>query len=309
MRGLFEKLTVILLVLFLLQFPLAKAGDVTFQDYVDAILKPLPKFSGDYSKIYRTPMPNVQGDYGKVLTMPKPALDKSVVDAILRPRNEMQEEDEYSIAKKFSVMMSLGFHDPKNKFDFEKGIFQNNVAEVDASGCEDFWDIAMNLGFKYSLCDYFSVGVTIDYRMVRIDSLEMVLDNGNFLKSRDVGNFNITAAMFMVEGRSPAIFGPSTLLGPAYPYLQMGFGINLNMISDDTILRVDQDISFAFMIGGGLEVFMPKSNTFSMFFEAKWYYNSADVTFNPANGTKFSADLDLSSVGFFSGMNIYFGGK
>jgi len=238
----------------------------------------------------------------------------------------------YSVENKIGVRIGIGFAKSYLNLD------TNNTGYIDSSTdtagvlrdkMESPANISTSVGAKYSLKNYFSVGLNLDYNALKVRNVRFTAVSGADFVDIDgekLGYLHLFSMYAFVEFRLPLPnFGPGYVLGAIAPYLQAGIGgtyimqdmgggvtvdSNTPVKRDgDKILDLDEQILFGLMLAGGLEFFIEDNSNISFFFEGRWHYNlQGNYNLKPISTSKFEGDFDVSNFSWYMGVNLYFGG-
>lgn len=240
----------------------------------------------------------------------------------------------YSVENKLGVRIGIGFAKSYLNLDTnETGYIASSTdgAEVLRDKLDSPAGISTSVGAKYSLKNYFSVGLNLDYNALKVKNMRFRA--GDFaanwvdIDGEDFGYLHLFSMYAFVEFRLPLPnFGPGYVLGAVAPYIQAGIGgtyimpdmgsgvtVNSNPASPrrdgDKIFDLNEQILFGLMLAGGLEFFLEDNSNISFFFEGRYHYNlQGNYDLKPISTSKFEGDFDISNFSWYMGVNLYFGG-
>lgn len=142
----------------------------------------------------------------------------------------------------------------------------------------------VNFQAMYSLNKWFLVGMMLEWERHAIDRER---------PSADLGNQDTISVLPTIELR-PGNFGSLS------PYVNMGFGVNVNSFGENTGTRISPSNTFAWRLGWGADYMITKQ--FALNTEMAYKRNDGHAT---VNGTR-NDDWNASSFGFLFGVKLYF---
>ncbi len=142
----------------------------------------------------------------------------------------------------------------------------------------------VNLQGLYSVNDWLSLGLTLDWERRAVDQERPTVD---------LGHQDTVSVLPTIELR-PARFGPIT------PYVSMGFGVSVNSFSENTNSRISPSNNFAWRLAWGGDYFL--TSKLALNTEMAYKRNDGHVTVNGAR----SDDWNASSFGFLFGVRMFF---
>lgn len=142
----------------------------------------------------------------------------------------------------------------------------------------------VNFQAMYSLNKWLLVGMMLEWERHSIDQER---------PQRDLGHQDTVSVLPTVELR-PANFGSLS------PYVNMGFGVNVNSFGENTGTRISPSNTFAWRIGWGADYMITKQ--FALNTEMAYKRNDGHAT---VNGFR-NDDWNASSFGFLFGVKMYF---
>lgn len=238
----------------------------------------------------------------------------------------------YSVENKIGVRVGIGFAKSYLGLDTrETGYIASTTdpAAVLRDKLDSPINISTSVGAKYSLKNYFSVGLNFDYNALKVRNMRFTAVGANYvdIDGENFGYLNLLSMYAFVEFRLPLPnFGPGFVLGSVAPYVQAGIGgtyimpamdsgveVTSNLASPrrsgDKIFDLDEQILFGLMLAAGLELFIEDNSNISFFFEGRWHYTlEGNYDLKPLATSKFRGDFDVSNFSWYMGVNLYFGG-
>ncbi len=142
----------------------------------------------------------------------------------------------------------------------------------------------VNFQAMYSLNKWLLVGMMLEWERHSIDQER---------PQRDLGHQDTVSVLPTVELR-PANFGSLS------PYVNMGFGVNVNSFGENTGTRISPSNTFAWRLGWGADYMITKQ--FALNTEMAYKRNDGHAT---VNGFR-NDDWNASSFGFLFGVKMYF---
>ena len=142
----------------------------------------------------------------------------------------------------------------------------------------------VNFQAMYSLNKWFLVGMMLEWERHAIDRER---------PSADLGNQDTISVLPTIELR-PGNFGSLS------PYVNMGFGVNVNSFGENTGTRISPSNTFAWRLGWGADYMITKQ--FALNTEMAYKRNDGHAT---VNGVRID-DWNASSFGFLFGVKMFF---
>jgi opacity protein-like surface antigen len=142
----------------------------------------------------------------------------------------------------------------------------------------------VNVQGLYSLNNWFLVGMMLEWER-----------HGLSLEQPDVdfGHQHTVSVLPMVELRP-------VKLDRITPYVNMGFGVNINGVGEDTAIHVSPSNTFAWRLGWGADYLLDER--FALNIEWAYKRNDGHVTLNETREAPWNA----SSFGFLFGAKMFF---
>lgn len=142
----------------------------------------------------------------------------------------------------------------------------------------------VNFQAMYSLNKWLLVGMMLEWERHAVDQER---------PQRDLGHQDTVSVLPTVELR-PVNFGSLS------PYVNMGFGVNVNSFGENTSTRISPSNTLAWRLGWGADYMITKQ--FALNTEMAYKRNDGHVTVNGARND----DWNASSFGFLFGVKMYF---
>lgn len=142
----------------------------------------------------------------------------------------------------------------------------------------------VNFQAMYSLNKWLLVGLMLEWERHAIDQER---------PHRDLGHQDTVSVLPTVELR-PGNFGSLS------PYVNMGFGVNVNSFGENTNTRISPSNTFAWRLGWGADYMITKQ--FALNTEMAYKRNDGHATVNSVRND----DWNASSFGFLFGVKMYF---
>mgnify|MGYP003343760514 FL=1 len=142
----------------------------------------------------------------------------------------------------------------------------------------------VNFQAMYSLNRWLLVGMMLEWERHSIDQER---------PQRDLGHQDTVSVLPTVELR-PTNFGSLS------PYVNMGFGVNVNSFGENTSTRISPSNTFAWRLGWGADYMLTKQ--FALNAEMAYKRNDGHATV----GGLRNDDWNASSFGFLFGAKMYF---
>lgn len=155
--------------------------------------------------------------------------------------------------------------------------------ELSANRATDIGSL-VNFQAMYSLNRWLLVGMMLEWERHSIDQER---------PQRDLGHQDTVSVLPTVELR-PGNFGSLS------PYVNMGFGVNVNSFGENTNTRISPSNTFAWRLGWGADYMLTKQ--FALNAEMAYKRNDGHATVNGARND----DWNASSFGFLFGAKMYF---
>lgn len=142
----------------------------------------------------------------------------------------------------------------------------------------------VNFQAMYSMNTWLLVGMMLEWERHGVDQER---------PSIDLGHQDTVSVLPTVELR------PVTL-GPVSPYVNMGFGVNVNSFGENTGNRISPSNTFAWRLGWGADYMMTRQ--FALNAEMAYKRNDGHATVNGVRNN----DWNASSFGFLFGVKMFF---
>jgi len=142
----------------------------------------------------------------------------------------------------------------------------------------------VNFQAMYSLNQWLLVGMMLEWERHAIDRER---------PSANLGHQDTVSVLPTLELR-PGNFGQLS------PYVNMGFGVNVNSFGENTTTRISPSNTFAWRLGWGADYMITKQ--FALNTEMAYKRNDGHATVNSARNN----DWNASSFGFLFGVKLYF---
>ncbi|MEQ1656734.1 MAG: outer membrane beta-barrel protein [Nitrospira sp.] len=142
----------------------------------------------------------------------------------------------------------------------------------------------VNFQAMYSLNKWLLVGMMLEWERHAVDQER---------PQRDLGHQDTVSLLPTVELR-PGNFGSLS------PYVNMGFGVNVNGFGENTNTRISPSNTLAWRLGWGADYMLTKQ--FALNAEMAYKRNDGHATVNGARND----DWNASSFGFLFGAKMYF---
>lgn len=142
----------------------------------------------------------------------------------------------------------------------------------------------VNFQAMYSLNKWLLVGMMLEWERHSINQER---------PQRDLGHQDAVSVLPTVELR-PGNFGSLS------PYVNMGFGVNVNSFGENTNTRISPSNTLAWRLGWGADYLLTKQ--FALNTEMAYKRNDGHATVNGARND----DWNASSFGFLFGVKMYF---
>lgn len=142
----------------------------------------------------------------------------------------------------------------------------------------------VNFQAMYSVNTWLLVGMMLEWERHGIDQERPFID---------LGHQDTVSVLPTVELR-PIKFGPVS------PYVNMGFGVNVNSFSENTGNRISPSNTFAWRLGWGADYMLNKQ--FALNTEMAYKRNDGHATVNGSRNN----DWNASSFGFLFGVKMFF---
>lgn len=142
----------------------------------------------------------------------------------------------------------------------------------------------VNFQAMYSLNKWLLVGLMLEWERHAIDQER---------PHRDLGHQDTVSVLPTVELR-PGNFGSLS------PYVNMGFGVNVNSFGENTNTRISPSNTFAWRLGWGADYMITKQ--FALNTEMAYKRNDGHATVNSVRND----DWNASSFGFLFGVKMFF---
>lgn len=142
----------------------------------------------------------------------------------------------------------------------------------------------VNFQAMYSLNTWLLVGMMLEWERHGVDQERPFID---------LGHQDTVSVLPTVELR-PVKFGPVS------PYVNMGFGVNVNSFGENTRNRISPSNNFAWRLGWGADYMVTKQ--FALNAEMAYKRNDGHATING----QLANDWNASSFGFLFGAKLFF---
>lgn len=142
----------------------------------------------------------------------------------------------------------------------------------------------VNFQAMYSLNKWLLVGLMLEWERHAVDQER---------PQRDLGHQDAVSVLPTVELR-PGNFGSLS------PYVNMGFGVNVNSFGENTNTRISPSNTFAWRLGWGVDYMLTKQ--FALNTEMAYKRNDGHATVNSVRND----DWNASSFGFLFGVKMFF---
>lgn len=142
----------------------------------------------------------------------------------------------------------------------------------------------VNFQAMYSLNTWLLVGMMIEWERHGVDQERPFID---------LGHQDTVSVLPTVELR-PVKFGPVS------PYVNMGFGVNVNSFGENTANRISPSNTFAWRLGWGADYMLNRQ--FALNVEMAYKRNDGHAI---VNGSR-NGDWNASSFGFLFGVKTFF---
>lgn len=142
----------------------------------------------------------------------------------------------------------------------------------------------VNFQAMYSVNTWLLVGMMLEWERHGVDQERPLID---------LGHQDTVSVLPTVELR-PIKFGPVS------PYVNMGFGVNVNSFGENTGNRISPSNTFAWRLGWGADYMLNKQ--FALNTEMAYKRNDGHATVNGVRNN----DWNASSLGFLFGVKMFF---
>lgn len=142
----------------------------------------------------------------------------------------------------------------------------------------------VNFQAMYSVNTWLLVGMMLEWERHGVDQERPFID---------LGHQDTVSVLPTVELRP-------IKLGPVSPYVNMGFGVNVNSFGENTGNRISPSNTFAWRLGWGADYMMTRQ--FALNAEMAYKRNDGHATVNGVRNN----DWNASSFGFLFGVKMFF---